>query len=180
MPEPGSRRCRSAPAWLLAAAICVALPGSGAAQSGCSLLPDERNPSEKILRCGDELTIRSAVGTRYRPIGQHGDSPPTGAQLDVGALLIEFKPTKRRQDFQILTPYAIAAVRGTTWAVEVENDMMSTLVVLGFVEVKRPGAAQGSLLRAGQGADVTTGSTPIVVKRWAKPRVDALLARFGG
>jgi hypothetical protein len=180
MLEPGYRRCRPAPAWLLAAAICVAMPGSGAAQSACSLVPDEHHPSEKVLRCGDGLTIRSAVGTRYKLIGQRGDGPPTGAQLDVGALFIEFKPTERRRDFQILTPYAIAAVRGTTWAVEVGNDMTSTLVVLGFVEVKRPGAAEGSLLRAGQGADVTAGSAPIVVKRWAKPRVDALLARFSG
>jgi hypothetical protein len=156
---------------------------------GCQLVPDDRNPSEKILKCGDDLSIRSAANTRYELVDQHGqalakdqstrDAMPQGARLDSGALLIEFKPISRRRKFQILTPHAIAAVRGTTWAVEVENDRSSTLVVLGYVEVTRPDGKNGVLLRAGQGADVSTGTGPILAKRWATPRVRALLARFG-
>jgi hypothetical protein len=100
-------------------------------------------------------------------------------ELDSGALMIEFKPTEGRRNFQIRTPHAIAAVRGTTWAVEVEPDRTSTLVILGFVEVMRPDAKRGVILRAGQGADVSSGTGPITVKRWPTKRVDALLARFG-
>jgi len=43
----------------------------------------------------------------------------------------------------------------------------------------RPGAQGGALLRAGQGSDVAPGTAPVTVKRWAKKRVEALLARFG-
>ena len=52
-------------------------------------------------------------------------------------------------------------------------------MILGFVEVMRPDAQGGALLRAGQGSDVSPGTGPVTVKRWAKKRVDALLARFG-
>jgi len=150
-----------------------------AESSACALIPDDRNPSEKMLRCGDDLTIRAAASTRYSLIEQQGQEPPKGAKLEAGALLVEFKPSEKRRSFQILTPHAVAAVRGTKWAVEVNDDKSSTLVILGYVEVKRPDAKDGVLLRAGQGVDVTAGTGPLMAKRWAKPRVDALLARFG-
>jgi FecR protein len=174
---------------LLAVSIWLAAPTSLFAEaSGCQLVPDDRIPSEKILKCGDDLTIRSAADTRYQLIDQQGqalpsgtapESAPNGARLESGALMIEFKPTAGRRNFQILTPRAIAAVRGTTWAVEVEPDRTSTLVISGFVEVMRPNAKSGTRLRAGQGADVTAAAGPIVAKRWAAPRVRTLLARFG-
>jgi hypothetical protein len=189
MPQvPYRRGCNlaSCALWpLLAVSLWLSAPAPVLAEgSGCTLTPDDRNPSEKILKCGDDLTIHSAPKTRYRLTDQQGqelpkDAPPKGAQLDSGALMIEFKPTDGRRNFQILTPHAIAAVRGTTWAVEVEPDRTSTLVISGAVEVMRPDAKRGAILRAGQGADVSGAKGPITVKRWAKKRVDALLARFG-
>ena len=99
---------------------------------GCTLTPDIRDPSVSILKCGDDLTIRSAADTRYHLADQQGlvgDTAPKDApksvQLDSGALMIEFKPSEGRRNFQIRTPHAIAAVRGTTWAVEVEPDKTS-------------------------------------------------------
>jgi FecR-like protein len=172
---------------LLAVSLWLSVPNLVFAQaSGCTLTPDIRDPSVTILKCGDDLTIRSAADTRYHLADQQGlvgDTAPKDApksvQLDSGALMIEFKPSEGRRNFQIRTPHAIAAVRGTTWAVEVEPDKTSTLVILGFVEVMRPDAQGGALLRAGQGSDVSPGTGPVTVKRWAKKRVDALLARFG-
>jgi hypothetical protein len=108
-----------------------------------------------------------------------GREPPDGARLDSGALMIEFMPRARLKNFQILTPHAIAAVRGTKWAVEVVPDRTSTLVISGTVEVMRPRGTRAALLHAGEGADVSAGAGRIVVKRWARERVDALLARFG-
>jgi hypothetical protein len=177
------------PLLMIAVSIWLASSTSLFAEAGgCQLIPDDRNPSEKILRCGDSLSIRSAVNTRYRLTDQKGQAqptdtataePPSGVQLESGALMIEFKPTEGRRNFQILTPHAIAAVRGTTWAVEVEPDRTSTLVILGFVEVMHPNETHGTLIRAGQGADVSAGTTAIMAKRWATPRVRTLLARFG-
>ena len=49
--------------------LCLlASAAPAAAQSGsCALVPDKRNPSDKVLRCGTELTITPAPGTVYRP-----------------------------------------------------------------------------------------------------------------
>ena len=96
-----------------------------------------------------------------------------------GALIIDFNPSPGRRSFQILTPHAIAAVRGTTWAIEIDHDWTSVFVIRGYVEVRRPNENSGVVLRATQGTDVTSGTRPITVRRWPKPRVDALLARFG-
>jgi hypothetical protein len=93
--------------------------------------------------------------------------------------MIEFTPSEGRRKFQILTPHAIAAVRGTRWAVEVEPERTSTLVISGTVQVTRPRGNRSAVLHAGEGADVSAGSDPITVKIWGKKRVDALLARFG-
>ena len=148
--------------------------------TGCTLVPDDRHPKEKILRCGESLTIRSAAETKFRVTGPTDQSPPTGVRLESGALLIEFTQSERRKDFQILTPHAIAAVRGTKWAVEVVPARTSTLVLAGSVEVSHlRGRHRGAFLRPGEGADVTAKPGPIVVKRWAKKRIDALLARLG-
>jgi ferric-dicitrate binding protein FerR (iron transport regulator) len=159
--------------WLSASALGVAQP------AGCTLIADDRNPTEKILRCGDTLTIRNAAETRYRLTGQHGQQGPTGVRLNSGAVMIEFTPNERQKNFQIQTPHAIAAVRGTRWAVEVGQGKTATLVLSGTVEVTSPRAPRGAMLQAGEGADVTAGTRDIVVKRWPQKRVDALLARFG-
>jgi ferric-dicitrate binding protein FerR (iron transport regulator) len=179
--------CRWSPksvshALIAAAAMFIGLgvPTVLFAQSNdCALVADDRNPSEKILRCDDGLTIRAAPNTRYRLNEPEGQQRPTGAQIDSGALMIEFAPSEGRRNFQILTPHAIAAVRGTKWAVEVGAARSSTLVISGTVEVSRRSGKRSVMLQAGEGADVSAGASPIKVKRWAKKRVQALLARFG-
>lgn len=163
-----------------AAATSILLCSSVLAQTGgCNLLPDDREPSVKILRCGEEdLTIRIAANTDYQLTQTQGQALPRGARLKSGALMIDFKPSARQRNFQILTPHAIAAVRGTVWAVEVKPEQSSTLVVSGSVQVTRANGSRGVTLTAGEGADVTAGTGPITVKRWGEPRVKALLARF--
>jgi hypothetical protein len=163
------------------------------AQSGaCVLTPDKRNPTDQILRCGSELTITPAPGTIYRAAAAGEDGLPASVQLDSGALLIEFHSTRRRE-FQILTPQAIASVRGTKWAMEVKPGQTSTLVLLGEVTVARTDAAETVVVGPGQGVDLsgtkgrdpTTRSLntgvkppPIEVQRWAPERVKSLLSRF--
>jgi hypothetical protein len=173
--------------------LCACTVGSALAQSGaCVLTPDRRNPNDQILRCGSELTITPAPGTIYRPAAAAEDGLPASVQLDSGALLIEFH-SKQRREFQILTPQAIASVRGTKWAMEVKPGQTSTLVLLGQVTVARKDAADEVVVGPGQGVDVSNGDAgktvrsmsgsakppPIGVKKWAPDRVKALLARFG-
>ena len=161
------------------ASLWLASALTGPARSAeCQLVPDDRDPSQQILRCGRGLVVRSAPGTSYSPASQ-GEEQPNSVQLDSGALLVEFHPTHSHPTFQILTPQAIAAVRGTRWAVDVGADRTSTLVISGIVAVSRRSAPSTALLRAGQGLDVSPGMDPLVVKRWKPERVRTLLARFG-
>jgi FecR-like protein len=173
------------------ALLCLlASMGPSAAQSGaCTLTPDKRNPNDKILRCGTELTITPAPGTVYKPGPAGADGLPASVQLDSGALLIEFNP-KRRREFQILTPQAIASVRGTKWAMDVTSMQTSTLVLNGEVAVSRKNETANVLVGPGQGADVAMlpgaprsvspyQPDPIAVKQWGPARVKELLDRFG-
>jgi ferric-dicitrate binding protein FerR (iron transport regulator) len=157
---------------------CLAVPAAAHAQAGaCVLVPDPRNPPDKILRCGSSLTIKAAAGTIYdRP--EAGQQPRESVKFDSGALLIEFHATRQRT-FQILTPVTVASVRGTRWAMEVNSDRASTLVLAGRVRVQRLKTPDAVVLRSGQGVDVTAATGPLIVKRWAPQRVKALLARFG-
>jgi ferric-dicitrate binding protein FerR (iron transport regulator) len=181
LPRKGESKFVSFPLAVVAAAsIWFGAPVRVLAEtSGCRLLPDDREPSVQVLHCGEDLTIRIAANTNYQLTAPQGQALPRGAQLRSGALMIDFKPSARQRNFQILTPHAIAAVRGTVWAVEVKPEQSSTLAVSGSVQVTRANGSRGVTLTAGEGADVTAGTGPITVKRWGEPRVKALLARFG-
>jgi ferric-dicitrate binding protein FerR (iron transport regulator) len=161
----------------LAGAFCAAAMIPSVAQSKeCKFVADDQNPSEQKLQCGDWLTLRSAHGTVYRQIG---DSGLKAVQVDEGAVMTEFHPNGAHRTFQILTPNAIAAVRGTKWVVEVSAERSSTFVISGSVVVRRPHAAQRVVLQEGDGVDVSADPAPLTVKHWAEKRVQTLLARFG-
>jgi hypothetical protein len=158
--------------------ICLPVASASAQVNVCVLSPDKRSANDRILHCGAALTVRPAPGTLYHPLDAGSNRPPESVQLDSGALLIEFHPAGKRRDFQILTPQAVASVRGTTWAVEAGPDQSSVLVLTGVVQVARANTAAAVVLRRGQGVDVTAAGGPLEVKRWAPERVQALLARF--
>ena len=172
-----SIKLRSLAAAAVLLSACLANQFAMAQAGVCVLSPDKRSPKDQILRCGAALTVRPAPGTLYRPLDGAG-GPPGAVQLDDGALLIEFHPTGERRDFQILTPHAIASVRGTAWAIEVKPGRSSVVVLNGVVEVARARTGTAVLLGRGQGVDVTDAGGPLQVKRWAPGRVRALLARF--
>jgi hypothetical protein len=164
------------------ALIGSSLPGyeyALAAGGACALVPSDRDPAEKILQCGEQLTVRPAHGTSYRPIYKRGRRLPSAIRLDSGALLIEFHPEGQQIEFQILTPLAIAAVRGTKWAMEVSATRTSTLVLEGAVAVTSRRLNQYVVLTEGQGVDISEGDTSLTPKQWGEARVRALLQRFG-
>jgi hypothetical protein len=170
-------RAMAALALLFAAAIAGAVPAHAA--GACALVPNDKTPSEKMLQCGQTLTVRAAPGARYQPLYKKGDRLPVGIRLNDGALLIEFHPAKPEEKFQILTPLAIAAVRGTKWAMDVTKAQTSTLVVDGVVAVTNRRLNQFVVLNEGQGVDITPTDTSLARHVWADERVRALLSRFG-
>ncbi len=167
--------------FIAAVTFVAATAGSLPAQAAgaCALVPNDKMPSEKMLQCGGNLTVRAATGARYQPLYKKGDPLPVGIRLNEGALLIEFQPARWGQGFQILTPLAIAAVRGTEWAVDVAKARTSVLVIDGSVGVTNRRLNQYVIVTEGEGVDITPADTPTVQKTWGEDRKRALLARFG-
>jgi ferric-dicitrate binding protein FerR (iron transport regulator) len=176
---------RSRRLWPSAARVVLILgamsldSGFASAQNkACVLEPQQHDRSAKVLRCGSNVTIRSAAGTEYRIIKELTNEGAGAVRLDAGALLLKVEPRAAPRTFQILTPHAVAAVRGTTWAVEVSAVRTSTLVLSGAVRLTPRNSRRGRILRSGEGADLTSGEDSIIVKRWPAKRVEALVARF--
>jgi hypothetical protein len=131
----------------------------------------------QTLHCDAGITIIAEDGAKYTlRSGRNGRV--NAVELDGKALLIEVAPKPGGNKFQVVTPQAIAAVRGTKWAVDATGDKTSVFVVDGQVGVGRRTGGRGVTLRPGEGVDVEAGA-PLTVKRWAPARVSALLARLG-
>ena len=99
--------------------------------------------------------------------------------LQSKALLVDAPKQHGKSRFQVTTPQAIAAVRGTKWAVDAQarSDLGPGAAGPGRRAPAR--RRRQVVLGPGEGVDVDAGTEPLVVKRWAQPRVDALLARLG-
>jgi len=171
-----------APAWMTCMVIICAIAGIDAASAqpaatGCA--SEQKPNAAQTLRCRDGLIIVAEDGARFtlQSHGKGGDVE--GVDLQSKALMVDAPKQKGKQRFQVITPQAIAAVRGTKWAVDAQASQTSVLVLQGQVAVRRPGGGKQVVLGPGEGVDVDAGAEPLVVKRWGQPRVDALLARLG-
>lgn len=131
----------------------------------------------QTLRCSDGITIVAESGAHY-VLHRNRQGRVDAVELGDKALLIDVQPKSGGTTFQVITPQAIAAVRGTRWAVDVKGSKSSVFVVNGQVGVTRRTGGRGVSLRPGEGVDVEPG-VPLEVKRWAPTRAQALLARLG-
>ena len=136
--------------------------------------------STQTLRCEGGITVIAESGARFSLNDTNHDGRVDQAELSGKALLLEVPKQPRGKTFQVNTPQAIAAVRGTRWAVDVAENKTSVFVANGRVAVGRRASdgRQRVMLGPGEGVDVEpTG--PLTVKRWAPARVAALMARLG-
>lgn len=134
------------------------------------------NPTRNVLKCAGSVIIEMDAAAQLG-IADSSDAPPSHITVRKGAVLIDIEPGSDAP--QIRTAHAIAAVRGTVFAVEVEGDTTSVFVVKGLVNVKRQRGFLNSVdVGPGEGVDVTQG-TPLAVQTWGEPRVRSLLSRFG-
>jgi ferric-dicitrate binding protein FerR (iron transport regulator) len=157
--------------------LFLASPNVAAQGTGCLLEP-VGSPPRQVIRCGTGLTIEAAAGTDYTLTDHGRDGIPNSVILRSGALLVNAPARSGGRAFQVKTPQAIAAVRGTEWAVDVTGAKTAVFVLSGRVSVRRPaGPAVG--LRSGEGVDVEAGMAPAEVKSWSSQRAATLMARFG-
>jgi len=117
-------------------------------------------------------------GAKFELKDRNRDGHVDSAELSGKALLVQVPKKPGGNRFNVLTPQAIAAVRGTKWAVDAADGKTSVLVVDGRVSVGRSAGGRAVVLGPGEGVDVEVTGT-LLVKRWAPPRVAALLARLG-
>ncbi|TKW77347.1 MAG: hypothetical protein DI543_16185 [Bradyrhizobium icense] len=159
-------------------AIMFAVDAASAQQPAANGCTTEQKPgAAQTLRCRDGLTIVAEDGAKFTLQSQ--GKQVDGVDVQSKAVLIDAPRQKGKGRFQVITPQAIAAVRGTKWAVDAQDTRTSVLVLIGQVTVRRPGGAGGEVtLGPGEGVDVEPGSGALEVKRWGQPRVDALLARL--
>ena len=155
------------------------LAGEAAAQpatAGCTSTATAQGT--QTLRCPTAITIVAESGAKFELRDRNRDGQVDSVELSNKALLLEVPKKPGRTRFDVVTPQAIAAVRGTKWAVDAEGAKTSVFVVNGRVSVARPRGRGGVVLGPGEGVDVeTTGE--LIVKRWPPPRVTALMARLG-
>ena len=132
------------------------------------------DPPRTVFRCNGGLIIEAEAFAAFRISSSRSGGPPSIELISRG-ILIELTRPRR---FQILTPHAIASVRGTIYAVDVAPAQTSVLVARGRTRVMRRDRSEAVNLGRGQGVDVTQG-VPLVVRRWSLERASALLGRFG-
>jgi len=137
------------------------------------------NPTNvaQTYQCKGGVTIVAENGAQYMLGDANRDGRIDSVELSSKALLLDVQRKSGGRKFQVNTPQAIAAVRGTRWAVDVAEGKTSVLAVNGTVDVGRR-RGQRVVLGPGEGVDVEA-SGPLVVKRWAPARVSALMARLG-
>jgi ferric-dicitrate binding protein FerR (iron transport regulator) len=170
---------RLARAGLFVVSSLLLLIGDAAAQpasSGCMSAPTAQGT--QTLHCPTAITIVAESGARFELRDRNRDGQIDSVELSNKALLLEVPKKPGRTRFDVVTPQAIAAVRGTKWAVDAEGAKTSVFVVNGRVSVARPRGRGSVVLGPGDGVDVEpTGE--LIVKRWPPPRVSALMARLG-
>lgn len=163
--------------WIAFASLCL-LASHAAAQPadlGCVAKPTAQ--ATQTLQCVTAITIVAENGAKFELKDRNRDGRVDSVELSNKALLIEVPKKPGGNRFNVVTPQAIAAVRGTTWAVDASEGKTSVFVVDGSVNVARPGGGD-VILKPGDGVDVEPTGT-LIVKRWPPARVAALMARLG-
>jgi hypothetical protein len=156
--------------------VPVEIAAAQPANMGCST-ENSANASQ-ILRCEGGVIIVAESGARFTLQNQDGNGRVDSVELSSKALLLEVPKKQGRNRFQVTTPQAIAAVRGTKWAVDMAENKTSVFVVNGRVAVGRRAGSHSITLGPGEGVDVEA-TRPLTVKRWPRARVSALMARLG-
>lgn len=161
-----------------ACGLWAGIAGAQTSGAGC-VLEAVAGTARQMLRCQNGLTVIVEEGASFSLVDRDQDGQADSIRLRDNALLLDGPQAPDGPGFEVITPRAVAAVRGTRWAVDVDGDQTSVFVVEGRVAVQRIAAGEAVLLGPGEGVDVAPGSDPLTVRRWPAARVAALMARFG-
>src|SRR4051794_25623890 len=130
------------------ALACFFLPAGNAvaqrANLGCTSEPSAS--ASQTLHCDNGITIVTESGAKFELKDRNRDGHVDAVELSSKALLLEVPKKPGGNRFEVLTPQAIAAVRGTKWAVDAADAKTSVFVVEGRVAGRRrKGSHSGAL-----------------------------------
>jgi ferric-dicitrate binding protein FerR (iron transport regulator) len=162
---------------LAALLISISIAHAQSPPIGCTTEPAPNGA--QTLRCRGGVVIVAEAGAQFATRDRDANGVIDTVDLRSKAVLIDAPKQAPGRRFEVITPQAIAAVRGTRWAVDAEVAKTSVLLVAGQVGVRRRAGRARVVLGPGEGVDVDDGATPLTVRRWPQPRVDALLQRLG-
>lgn len=134
------------------------------------------DPPRVVYTCENGLVIEAEALAEIETAQDGSTATPQAIQLNNNAVLISL-PTGQGP-FQIMTPHAIASVRGTTYVVDVTVAKTAVFVVEGVVAVVKDDKGTTVDLKAGEGVTVSNESPLLEVKTWPQTKVAALMARF--
>jgi hypothetical protein len=157
--------------------ISISMAHAQSPPAGCTTEPAANGA--QTLRCRGGVVIVAEAGAQFSTRDRDGNGVIDAVDLRSKAVLIDAPKQAPGRRFEVITPQAIAAVRGTRWAVDAEVAKCSVLVVAGQVGVRRRTGRDRVVLNPGEGVDVDQSATPLTVRRWPQSRVDALLQRLG-
>jgi hypothetical protein len=161
------------------ATTCLSGTAASAQQANLGCTSEQSFAGPQTIRCGGGVTIIAENGARFTLLDRDRNGRVDGVDLQSKAVFIQAPKQKAGKTFEVMTPQAIAAVRGTQWAVDAEGSKTSVFVETGRVRVRRVAGPGRVTLRPGEGVDVDDSATPLEIKRWPAPRVTALMARLG-
>jgi ferric-dicitrate binding protein FerR (iron transport regulator) len=158
--------------------VLVASTDVARSQDGGCNLAQIGGTGRYVVTCRDGLSITAEKGASYQLLDRDRNGVVDAVRLRAKAVLVDVPAERPGRKFQVITPQAIAAVRGTRWAVDVAPAKTSVFVERGEVGVRKRAAGAGVVLGPGEGVDVEAGK-PLQVKRWGQPRLNALMQRLG-
>ena len=174
-------------------AACVITQVAGTAE--VSARNTGEHPAEPGLRIGHNATLRTGEGARVTLTCPDGLEVVVGPQSEITVSGLLEGPTRpfglRLMDgiagflfdrhagdgIQVRTPPAVAAVRSTEWAMQVQDRASAVFARDGTVFV----VAGGGTVRlgAGDGVDVTGAGSVGPVVRWGAARIDLFADLLG-
>ena len=164
--------------WIAFASLCLLASHAAAQPANLGCTSKATAQGTQTLQCDTAITIVTEDGAKFELKDHNRDGRVDSVELSNKALLIEVPKRPGGNRFSVVTPQAIAAVRGTKWAVDASEGKTSVFVVEGSVNVARPAGGGGVVLKPGDGVDVEPAGA-LIVKRWPPARVAALMARLG-
>jgi ferric-dicitrate binding protein FerR (iron transport regulator) len=170
------RNSRAVSAALCAVILLVAGFDAAAQQPAGCTSSARTDPPRTVYTCRGGVIIEAESAASFQIVPPQGAGPVQAVELNGKGVLVDLPP--RRGRFQILTPHAIASVRGTIYALDVTASATAVFVQEGSVRVTRRDGSEPVELGAGEGVDVSPG-TPLTVRRWPPARASLLLGRFG-